>query len=275
MWKWPQTSQSQLIMQVCLILLPGQPSRGESQLVGSGVLLGGETPLGRGGKIQNNEVNQLKWPITRFKHGTRETTVMCSVLQKSRYVTFIGTDINFNFGGDVEDNCYNIQSDVWAQLVDWHGFFFLKCQETKKPKQRRKRSNKQTTNQQPTDQLTTNNQTTNQHPTNKNCKNVHIESCYSNSEAHMVIIHLVILWTSYPAGFTGQDIHQNVETFSRCVLISADFRSISLCGLWLGHTLASSSAQIPHVLFQGQSVSPTERSRQPRIKRSSGSLAIC
>lgn len=125
MWKWPPTSQSQLIMQVCLILLPGQPSRGESQLVGSGVLLGGETPLGRGGKIQNNEVNQLKWSVTRFKHGTGETTVMCSVLQKSRYVTFIGTDINFNFGGDVEDNCYNIQSDVWAQLVDWHGFFFI------------------------------------------------------------------------------------------------------------------------------------------------------
>lgn len=194
-----------LIMQVCLILLPGQPSRGESQLVGSGVLLGGETPLGRGGKIQNNEVNQLKWPITRFKHGTGETTVMCSVLQKSRYVTFIGTDINFNFGGDVEDNCYNIQSDVWAQLVDWHVFFFYKCQETKKPKQRRKRSNKQTnnqtSNQQPTDQLTTNNQTTNQHPTNKNCKNVHVDSCYSNSDAHMVIIHLVILWTPYPAGF--------------------------------------------------------------------------
>ena len=47
-------------MHVCLILLPGQPSRGESQLVGSGELLGGETPLGRGGKVQNKKVNQLK-----------------------------------------------------------------------------------------------------------------------------------------------------------------------------------------------------------------------
>lgn len=152
MWKWPQTSQSQLIMQVCLILLPGQPSRGESQLVGSGVLLGGETPLGRGGKIQNNKVNQLKWPITRFKHGTRETTVMCSVLQKSRYVTFIGTDINFNFGGDVEDNCYNIQSDVWAQLVDWHGFFFLNV------RKQRSQNNEENvaTNKQTTKHLTNN-----------------------------------------------------------------------------------------------------------------------
>lgn len=188
MWKWPQTSQSQLIMQVCLILLPGQPSRGESQLVGSGVLLGGETPLGRGGKIQNNEVNQLKWSITRFKHGTGETTVMCSVLQKSRYVTFIGTDINFNFGGDVEDNCYNIQSDVWAQLVVRK----QRSQNNEENVATNKQPNNQTSNQQPTD-----------HPTNKNCKNVHIDSCYSNSDAHMVIIHLVILWTSYPAGFTG------------------------------------------------------------------------
>lgn len=185
MWKWPQTSQSQLIMQVCLILLPGQPSRGESQLVGSGVLLGGETPLGRGGKIQNNKVNQLKWSITRFKHGTRETTVKCSVLQKSRYVTFIGTDINFNFGGDVEDNCYNIQSDVWTQLVDWHGFFFYKCQETKKPKQRRKRSNKQT-----------NNQTSNQQPTTKQQTNIQLTKTAKMCTLKVVTVIVTHTWSS-------------------------------------------------------------------------------
>lgn len=148
--------------------------------------------------------------------------------------------------------------------------FFYKCQETKKPKQRRKRSNKQT-----------NNQTSNQQPTTKQQTNIQLTKTAKMCTLTVVTVIVTHTWSSSILSsselLTLQvlDIHQNVETFSRCVLISADFRSISLCGLWLGHTLASSSAQIPHVLFQGQSVSPTERSRQPRIKRSSGSLAIC
>ena len=40
-----------------LIFLPGQPSPGESQLVGTGVFPGGETPLGR---IQNRSVHLLQ-----------------------------------------------------------------------------------------------------------------------------------------------------------------------------------------------------------------------
>lgn len=87
-----------------------------------------------------------------------------------------------------------------------HVFFFInvrkqRSQNNEENVATNKQTNNQTSNQQPTDQLTTNNQTTNQHPTNKNCKNVHVDSFYSNSDAHMVIIHLVILWTSYPAGF--------------------------------------------------------------------------